>query len=75
LGTLPLRQSHDAKLLKRLNGLIEECTRTPFSGTGRPEALKSDLSGFWSRRISGEHRLVYGVEDENLLIIQCRYHY
>jgi toxin YoeB len=68
-------QQHDRKQLKRLNGLIKECTRTPFAGTGKPEPLKGSLSGWWSRRIDREHRLVYRVEGEDLLIAQCRYHY
>jgi toxin YoeB len=68
-------QQQDRKQLKRLNGLIKECTRTPFAGTGKPEPLKGSLSGWWSRRIDREHRLVYRVEGEDLLIAQCRYHY
>lgn len=65
----------DAKLLVRLNGLIRECTRTPFAGTGKPEPLRGPLSGWWSRRLTQEHRLVYRVEGDRLLIAQCRYHY
>ena len=68
-------QQHDRKQLKRLNGLIKECTRTPFAGTGKPEPLRGGLSGWWSRRIDREHRLVYRVEGDDLLIAQCRYHY
>lgn len=68
-------QRYDTKMLKRLNGLIKECTRTPFSGMGKPEPLKGDLSGWWSRRLDREHRLVYRAEDDRLLIAQCRYHY
>ena len=72
-------QEHDTVLLERLNRLIEECRRHPFKGTGRPEALGGDLAGFWSRRLTQEHRLVYRVvgkgEDERLDIAQCRYHY
>ena len=68
-------QEHDRKLLRRLNGLIRECTRTPFSGTGKPEPLRGSLSGWWSRRIDLEHRLVYQVREDSLLIAQCRYHY
>ncbi len=67
------------KVLERLNGLIEECCRTPFKGTGKPEALKGDLKGWWSRRITNEDRLVYRVEgkgdDQRLEIAQCRFHY
>lgn len=68
-------QKTDKKLLEKINSLIEECLRHPFSGTGKPEALKADLAGFWSRRINEEHRLVYSVQDNNLVIVQCRYHY
>lgn len=60
---------------KRLNNLIEECGRTPFSGTGKPEPLKNELQGWWSRRIDHEHRLVYRVRGDVLEIAQCRYHY
>ncbi len=68
-------QQHDKKLLKRVNGLIKECMRTPFEGTGKPEPLRGSLSGWWSRRLDREHRLVYRMEGDNLLIAQCRYHY
>ena len=72
-------QSEDAKVLNRLNGLLEECTRDPFRGTGRPEPLGGNLSGWWSRRIDREHRLVYRVtgrgEAQALEAAQCRYHY
>ena len=68
-------QVHDLDMLGRLNLLIKECTRTPFSGLGKPEPLRGPLSGFWSRRITREHRLVYRVEEGRLLIAQCRYHY
>jgi toxin YoeB len=68
-------QAHDPDVLGRLNLLIKECTRTPFSGLGKPEPLRGPLSGFWSRRITREHRLVYRVEEGRLLIAQCRYHY
>ena len=68
-------QATDSKLLARLNGLIKECGRTPFSGTGKPEPLRGQLSGWWSRRLTQEHRLVYKVSDDALLIAQCRYHY
>ena len=70
---------NDQKTLKRLNGLIDECRRNPFKGTGKPEPLKQDLKGWWSRRITGEDRLVYRVrgqdDDQVLEIIQCRQHY
>jgi toxin YoeB len=65
----------DKKILRKLNSLIKECQRAPFEGTGKPEALRQNLSGFWSRRITGEHRLVYKVENDVLFIAQCRYHY
>ncbi|MEI2737025.1 MAG: Txe/YoeB family addiction module toxin [Rhodoblastus sp.] len=68
-------QVNDPKLLARLNGLIKECARTPFQGTGKPEPLRGALSGWWSRRLTQEHRLVYRVEGDDLLIAQCRYHY
>lgn len=68
-------QETDPKLLQRLNGLIRECCRTPFSGTGKPEPLRARLTGWWSRRITKEHRLVYRPSDDALLIAQCRYHY
>lgn len=68
-------QSTDPKLLARLNGLIRECARTPFQGTGKPEPLRGALAGWWSRRLTQEHRLVYRVEGDDLLIAQCRYHY
>jgi len=70
---------NDQKVLKRLNNLIEECRRHPFVGSGRPEPLKGDFKGWWSRRITGEDRLVYRVEgkgdDQRLEIAQCRFHY
>lgn len=69
----------EPKALRKLNGLIEECKRHPFKGTGKPEPLKENLKGFWSRRISQEHRLVYrvtGTGDAQVLeIAQCRFHY
>ena len=68
-------QATDRKLLKRINALIRDTTRTPFAGTGKPEALKHALAGYWSRRITDEHRFVYKVEGDALLIPQLRYHY
>lgn len=68
-------QETDRKMLRKLNGLIKECLRTPFEGTGKPEPLKGALAGWWSRRLDQEHRLVYRATDEGLLIAQCRYHY
>ncbi len=68
-------QTQDKKTLKRINRLINETRRTPFEGIGKPEALRENLSGFWSRRIDDTNRLVYAVTDEYLAIISCRYHY
>ena len=72
-------QEADPNVLERLNGLIKECRRTPFKGTGKPEALKGDLKGWWSRRITLEDRLVYRVTGkgagQQLEIAQCRFHY
>ena len=68
-------QDTDRAISRKLNGLIKECQRHPFEGTGKPEPLKGDLSGFWSRRIDREHRLVYRVKDGALEILACRYHY
>ena len=68
-------QTQDRKVLKKINGLIKECLRTPFSGTGKPEPLKGEFSGWWSRRIGQEHRLIYRAPDTGLEIAQCRYHY
>jgi len=65
----------DKAILKKINQLIKECMREPFCGIGKPEPLKFSMSGCWSRRITDEHRLVYRVEDDALIIIQCRYHY
>jgi toxin YoeB len=68
-------QTQDKKMLERINKMIRETQRTPFEGLGKPEALKHALSGFWSRRITEEHRMVYKVEDDGLLLAQLRYHY
>jgi toxin YoeB len=68
-------QKTDKNTLKRINELIKECLRTPFEGRGKPEALKANLSGYLSRRITDEHRLVYKVYDNRLHILQCRFHY
>jgi len=68
-------QQHDKKILKKINRIIKEIQREPFEGIGEPEPLKYNWSGYWSRRISIEHRLVYKVDDNNLMIAQCRYHY
>ena len=68
-------QDKNKKILKKINRLIKEIQRSPFEGIGEPEALKYNWSGYWSRRITIEHRLVYKVIDNNILIAQCRYHY
>ena len=68
-------QGQDKKTLKRINLLITDCKRSPFEGIGKPEALKENLSGFWSRRIDDTNRLVYAVNNSYLTIISCRYHY
>jgi toxin YoeB len=72
-------QRDDPKVAERINALIEECLRHPFTGAGKPEPLRRNLSGWWSRRISGEHRLVYRVsgsgETQALEVLSCRYHY
>jgi len=67
-------QSQDRKTLRRVNALIADSLRTPFARLGKPEALRENLSGFWSRRIDETHRLVYAVDDEHLTVISCRYH-
>ncbi len=68
-------QKTDKKILKRINTLIKDIQRNPFTGIGDPEPLKYNWSGFWSRRITKEHRLIYTVEKDAVLIAQCRFHY
>lgn len=68
-------QGQDKKKLKRINKLISDSKRSPFEGIGKPEPLKENLSGFWSRRIDDTNRLVYAVDNTSLTIISCRYHY
>ncbi|MDQ1351545.1 MAG: toxin YoeB [Acidobacteriota bacterium] len=68
-------QSQDKKTLKRINKLIDDAKRHPFDGIGKPEPLRENLSGFWSRRIDDTNRLVYAVNNEFLTVISCRYHY
>ena len=68
-------QSSDGKILRRINSLIKETMQNPFEGMGKPEPLKHALSGYWSRRITEEHRFVYKVSEDALLIAQLRYHY
>ena len=66
---------NDRKTLRKINNLIKDIQSSPYEGIGKPEPLKYDLAGLWSRRIDREHRIVYNVEDEDLLIYSCRYHY
>ncbi len=68
-------QTTDRKIVRRINALIRDIQRTPFEGVGKPEPLKHALSGYWSRRIDGTHRIVYKVEGEDLRIAQLRHHY
>ena len=68
-------QTTDKKFVKRINLLIKEIKRNPFEGIGDPEPLRHNWSGYWSRRIDREHRIVYKVIDGNLIVAQCRYHY
>ncbi|MBI5918200.1 MAG: Txe/YoeB family addiction module toxin [Nitrosomonadales bacterium] len=68
-------QKQDRKMVERINRLIQEVKREPFGGVGKPEPLKHALAGFWSRRITDEHRMVYRVDGDSLLIAQLRYHY
>lgn len=68
-------QNQDKKTLKRINQLIKDIQRNPFDGIGKPEPLKFDMSELWSRRINQEHRLIYQIKDDLIIIVQCRYHY
>ena len=68
-------QSQDKKTLKKINRLIQDISRDPFNGIGKPEPLKDNLTGFWSRRIDYEHRLIYVVEESAIIIIACKGHY
>ena len=68
-------QTTDRNILKRINRLIDDARRDPFTGIGKPEQLRHALSGTWSRRITEEHRLVYLVDDDDLVILQARFHY
>ena len=68
-------QQQDKKILKRISTLLKDITRNPFEGIGKPEPLKYTLSGYWSRRINDEHRLVYTLREKQIIVIQCRYHY
>ncbi len=69
------RQTANKKILKKINQLIKEIQRDPYEGIGKPKPLKLDLSGFWSRRIDQEHRIVYWIEEDELHILTCRHHY
>jgi toxin YoeB len=71
----PRQDRQDRRMVERINKLIRETQREPFAGVGKPEPLKHALSGFWSRRITDEHRMVYRVEEDALLIAQLRFHY
>jgi len=68
-------QKIDKKMLKRINLLLKDISRQPYDGIGKPEPLKHNYRGFWSRRIDGEHRLIYQVKDDEIRIIKCRFHY
>ncbi len=68
-------QKTNKKLLKRINELLKDISRNPHAGIGKPEPLKYKYKGFWSRRIDGEHRLIYKVKDNEILIAKCRFHY
>lgn len=68
-------QKVDKQILKKINTLIKDIQREPFEGIGKPEPLKYELSGFWSRRITDEHRLIYEVDENSIAIASCRYHY
>ena len=67
-------QKQDKKILERVNELIKDCLRSPFKGIGKPEPLKGNYAGCWSRRITQEHRLIYKINERRLHILQCRYH-
>jgi toxin YoeB len=67
--------NNDRRVLKKVNELISDIRRTPYAGLGKPEPLRFELSGWWSRRIDREHRLVYRVDGDAILIAQCRFHY
>ena len=68
-------QKNDKKIVKKINELIKDISRTPFSGIGKPEPLKHKYKGFWSRRIDHEHRLIYQIKDDEIKIAKCRHHY
>jgi toxin YoeB len=68
-------QKTEKNILRKINSLIKDITRSPFNGLGKPEALKHKYRGFWSRRIDNEHRLIYRVEEDEIWIVKCRFHY
>lgn len=68
-------QKTDKKILKKINSLIKDISRIPFDGIGKPEPLKYKYQGYWSKRIDGEHRLIYKIKDNEILIAKCRFHY
>ena len=68
-------QQTDIKMMRRINELLKDISRTPYSGLGKPEPLKFKYKGFWSRRINEEHRLIYQFRDDSILIVKCRFHY
>ena len=68
-------QQNDKQVLRKINALVRDIQRDPFAGLGKPEPLKHNLAGFWSRRITDEHRVVYKIDGDDILIAQCRYHY
>lgn len=68
-------QDNDPKMIEKINKIIKDISRSPYIGLGKPEALKHNLSGFWSRRITKEHRLVYTIKNKCIYILQCKYHY
>jgi toxin YoeB len=69
------KKSGNKNVMDKITRLIEDIQNTPYEGIGKPEALKHDWAGYWSRRITNEHRLVYKVEGENIIVVQLRYHY
>ncbi len=68
-------QTQDKKTLKRINHVLREILREPFTGIGKPEPLRENLTGYWSRRIDDTHRLVYAIEEQAIIVVACRYHY
>jgi toxin YoeB len=68
-------QTQDKKALKRINHVLRDILREPFNGIGKPESLRENLAGYWSRRIDDTHRLVYAIEEQAIIVVACRYHY